>query len=134
MRLNPTPAYAHQTETTSFILSHPRCLITSDPGTGKTRSVLDAHSHLESTTLVIAPLSILEAAWVDDITFPPAYIESDGVLGDLNDDGIINILDVIIMVNIILGTEPESALADVNGDGNIDVLDIIHIVNIILNN
>ena len=76
MRLNPTPAYAHQTETTSFILSHPRCLITSDPGTGKTRSVLDAHSHLESTTLVIAPLSILEAAWVDDIkkfNFPINY-------------------------------------------------------------
>ena len=67
MRLNPLPAYAHQTETTSFILNTPRCLITSDPGTGKTRSVLDAHNHLEATTLVIAPLSILEAAWVDDI-------------------------------------------------------------------
>ena len=76
MRLNPTPAYAHQIETTSFILNHPRCLITSDPGTGKTRSVLDAHSRLESTTLVIAPLSILEAAWVDDIKkfeFPINY-------------------------------------------------------------
>ena len=76
MRLNPNPAYAHQIETTSFILNHPRCLITSDPGTGKTRSVLDAHSRLESTTLVIAPLSILEAAWVDDIKkfeFPINY-------------------------------------------------------------
>ena len=76
MRLNPTPAYAHQIETTSFILNHPRCLITSDPGTGKTRSVLDAHRRLESTTLVIAPLSILEAAWVDDIKkfeFPINY-------------------------------------------------------------
>ena len=39
MRLNPLPAYTHQTETTSFILNHARCLITSDPGTGKTRSV-----------------------------------------------------------------------------------------------
>ena len=67
MRLNPTPAYTHQTETTSFILDNQRCLITSDPGTGKTRSVLDAHARREATTLVIAPLSILEAAWADDI-------------------------------------------------------------------
>ena len=67
MRLNPTPAYTHQTETTSFILDNQRCLITSDPGTGKTRSVLDAHMQREATTLVIAPLSILEAAWADDI-------------------------------------------------------------------
>ena len=67
MRLNPLPAYAHQTETTSFILNHARCLITSDPGTGKTRSVLDAHNRREAITLVIAPLSILEAAWADDI-------------------------------------------------------------------
>ena len=35
-------AYQHQIETTQFINNHPRCLITSDPGTGKTRAVLDA--------------------------------------------------------------------------------------------
>ena len=35
-------AYDHQVTTTDFILNNPRCLITSDPGTGKTRSVLDA--------------------------------------------------------------------------------------------
>jgi hypothetical protein len=73
-----------------------------------------------------------DAAWVDDITFPPAYIESDGVLGDLNGDGTINILDVIIMVNIILGVEPESALADVNGDGVVNILDIVQEINLIL--
>tara|TARA_R100000479_G_scaffold98552_2_gene48905 strand:- start:3377 stop:4741 length:1365 start_codon:yes stop_codon:yes gene_type:complete len=61
------PPYAHQTDTTTFITNHPRCFITSDPGTGKTRSVLDAHASLGCTTLVLAPLSILEAAWLDDI-------------------------------------------------------------------
>ncbi len=61
------PAYEHQTETTNFILSHPRCLITSDPGTGKTRAVLDAVTTLPGRVLVLAPLSILEAAWVADI-------------------------------------------------------------------
>ena len=60
-------AYSHQVDTTKFIIDHPRCLITSDPGTGKTRAVLDAHSLMEGKTLVLAPLSILEAAWADDI-------------------------------------------------------------------
>ena len=32
-------AYQHQIETTDFIKQQPRCLITSEPGTGKTRAV-----------------------------------------------------------------------------------------------
>ncbi len=65
--LNP---FKHQQVTTQFILDQPRCLNTSDPGTGKTRSVLDAFDKLNTLhkkLLVIAPLSILEASWGDDI-------------------------------------------------------------------
>ena len=73
-----------------------------------------------------------DAAWVDDITFPPAYMESDGMPGDMNMDGIINILDVIVIINMILGVEGESALADLNGDGSINIQDIILVINLIL--
>ena len=59
--------FEHQSVTTDHILKHPRCLITSDPGTGKTRSVLDALLNRGSRVLVLAPLSILEASWADDI-------------------------------------------------------------------
>lgn len=56
--------------------------------------------------------------------------------GDLNGDGIINILDVIQAVHILLGsTDPtprEFWAADYNGDGQINVVDIIGIVNDIL--
>ena len=66
---NSIPApYAHQKTTTDFIVNTKCCLITSDPGTGKTRAVLDAHAILGGKTLVLAPLSILEAAWGEDIT------------------------------------------------------------------
>jgi hypothetical protein len=56
-----------------------------------------------------------------------------GLMGDLNDDSVINILDVIMMINIILdgGEYPETG--DMNGDGGIDILDVILLVNIILN-
>ena len=63
----PAP-YAHQKSTTDFIVNTKTCLITSDPGTGKTRAVLDAHAILGGKTLVLAPLSILEAAWGEDIS------------------------------------------------------------------
>ena len=66
---NSIPApYAHQKTTTDFIVNTKCCLITSDPGTGKTRAVLDAHAILGGRTLVLAPLSILEAAWGEDIS------------------------------------------------------------------
>jgi len=63
-------AFDHQSHTTDFIVDKPRCLITSDPGTGKTRSVIDAFNKIKqsnSKMLVLAPLSILEASWGDDI-------------------------------------------------------------------
>ena len=66
--MNDIPvAYGHQKKTTDFIVANPQCMITSDPGTGKTRAVLDAHAILGGKTLVLAPLSILEAAWGEDI-------------------------------------------------------------------
>lgn len=66
--MNDIPvAYSHQKKTTDFIVANPQCMITSDPGTGKTRAVLDAHAILGGKTLVLAPLSILEAAWGEDI-------------------------------------------------------------------
>ena len=66
--MNDIPvAYDHQKKTTDFIVANPKCMITSDPGTGKTRAVLDAHAILGGKTLVLAPLSILEAAWGEDI-------------------------------------------------------------------
>ena len=67
--MNEIPvAYGHQKKTTDFIVANPKCMITSDPGTGKTRAVLDAHAILGGKTLVLAPLSILEAAWGEDIS------------------------------------------------------------------
>ena len=54
-------------------------------------------------------------------------------LGDLNQDSLINILDVILMINIILNNDDFNDLADMNIDGVINVLDIVNLVNIILN-
>ena len=56
----------------------------------------------------------------------------DALAGDLNDDGILNILDVVLMVNMALDGGYEDA-ADMNGDGVINILDIVTLINTILN-
>ena len=56
-------------------------------------------------------------------------------LGDLNDDGAINVLDIVICVNIAIGEEPteyQLTVCDLNNDGEINILDVVIIVNLAL--
>ena len=59
--------------------------------------------------------------------------ETEYQLGDLNQDFIINIQDIIIVINLILNGEFDLG-ADLNLDNTVNVLDVIQLVNIILNN
>jgi len=58
--------------------------------------------------------------------------------GDVNSDGIVNVLDIVSTVNFVLGANTPSAdeqcAADTNSDGIINVLDIVSIVNLVLGN
>ena len=50
----------------------------------------------------------------------------------LNVDDSVNILDVILLVNIVLGNQLDSILADMNNDGQTNILDVIILVNLII--
>ena len=52
--------------------------------------------------------------------------------GDINQDLEVNILDVVITVNMIIGLENINDLADINEDGAVDILDIVQLINMIL--
>ena len=58
-------------------------------------------------------------------------------LGDLNQDGFINVIDIVMVVDFILSmqdpTDIEILLADLNSDEMIDVVDVVMIIDIILN-
>ena len=70
----------------------------------------------------------------------PSYGEDSsiilGVQGDVNLDGEINVLDIVMVVNFaIYLDEPstsESWASDINYDGQINILDIVQLINIIL--
>ena len=55
---------------------------------------------------------------------------SANVLGDLNDDGRVDISDINIVINVMLGKSDVSA--DVNGDGIVDISDVNKVINIML--
>ena len=52
--------------------------------------------------------------------------------GDSNADGIVNVLDVVVMVNLVLSGGYDE-VTDMNGDGILNVLDVVLLVGIILN-
>ena len=58
--------------------------------------------------------------------------------GDVNMDDSVNVQDVVMIINYILGQidlDPnQQSLADLNDDGAINIQDVILVVNIILNN
>ena len=54
-------------------------------------------------------------------------------LGDMNNDGNFNVLDVVILANCVLSEACElNCASDLNGDNNTNVLDIVNLVNCIL--
>ena len=66
------PLFEHQKTTVEFILDRNSVFILNDPGTGKTRTVLEAFArhkekYPDSKLCVLAPLSILEPSWGGDI-------------------------------------------------------------------
>jgi hypothetical protein len=56
---------------------------------------------------------------------------SESIVGDVNGDGDVNILDIVQLANMILSGNYEDN-ADLNNDGVINILDIVALVNIIL--
>jgi len=55
----------------------------------------------------------------------------NSILGDLNGDGILNVLDIVIMINMILSSEYNS-IADINEDGYVNILDVVIMANILI--
>ena len=55
--------------------------------------------------------------------------------GDVNFDGYLDVTDIILVVNFILGdtpTEEQFLTADMNQDGTLNILDVIQVVSEIL--
>ena len=57
------------------------------------------------------------------------------LVGDVNQDTIVNILDIISLIETILsGGSSDGNFGDINNDGIINIIDVVALVNLILNN
>ncbi len=78
----------------------------------------------------------IDTAWMLSV-INDLLITNNGILGDINQDTIINILDVVLLINFILSSDIPSgsqfSSSDMNADGIINILDVVLIINIILN-
>ncbi|OUW60982.1 MAG: hypothetical protein CBD58_03780, partial [bacterium TMED198] len=60
------------------------------------------------------------------------YKKINTLNGDFNNDGLVNILDVVQLLNSVLTNENNNNF-DINQDGIVNILDIVKLVDIILN-
>ncbi|MDP7027803.1 MAG: dockerin type I domain-containing protein [Candidatus Marinimicrobia bacterium] len=54
------------------------------------------------------------------------------MLGDINGDSTLNILDLVSLVNLVLSNEYINT-GDLNEDGTLNILDVVLLSNLILN-
>lgn len=76
-------------------------------------------------------------AAINAFTIDGVAVDSDGLLGDVNGDKKVNITDVVLLVNYILGIEDPAFIignADINSDNAINITDVTKLVNIIMEN
>lgn len=72
---------------------------------------------------------------INSFTIDGVAIDTNGLLGDVNGDGLVNITDVVLLVEHILNVENPSFIienADINSDNTINITDVTLLVNIIL--
>lgn len=72
-----------------------------------------------------------------NIVYLNVYPKPVTMLGDVNDDGEVNITDAIVLINYILNDEASQPFnkynADVNDDDTHNITDAIDLINMILN-
>ena len=102
----------------------------------------DDSNLLQKDPIIYKSDDMLYSFWSDqrhgnyEIYFSKGINESI-LTGDINQDNIIDILDVVLIINFILGQENpdtiEAIASDLNSDGTINIQDVILLINMILN-
>ena len=94
-------------------------------------SFLVSNSNLLESTIGFSIWPLHHNYALKELMFSILY--GDLLVGDLNGDELLNILDVVLMINIVLNGEYDE-LADLNNDYSNNILDIVQLVNMIINN
>ena len=113
-----------------FVLSDNKWVWTGDDTDSEDSAshTADAFRAFVTTTAAAGDVLTID---VDSIINPQGTV----LMGDVNNDGLINIVDVSTTINYILGNAPEGfsiKAADMNGDGFVNVSDVTTMISVIL--
>jgi hypothetical protein len=78
---------------------------------------------------------LMDYRWIDYSDRIVPY-DVDVQMGDVNADGYVNISDLVMLINYILGEAPTffyHTLADLDHSGEVNIVDAINLINEILN-
>ena len=104
----------------------------------------NSYVSLDQNTLTIIPaddfsgminvvVTVSDGMMTDTTQFTITVLPyEENTLGDINGDGEINVVDVVVIVGNILNGSEYNSLADLNQDGVINVVDVVLLVNWIL--
>ena len=91
-------------------------------------NIVDVNENSNNVLIILSGYSNNELNFDNIIISINDY--SSNLAGDVNEDGLINVLDVVELVNCIL--ENCSSNVDINEDGLLNIIDIVQLVNMIL--
>lgn len=72
------------------------------------------------------------AGAVAELMLTASAVDGSKVVGDIDGDGVCDVTDATLLINIILDRSVTSDVADVNADGVVDVSDVTSLINLIL--
>ena len=71
-----------------------------------------------------------------EIDYVRVYQLSDQLQGDSNQDGTLDVLDIVLIISYILGdvefSDSQESISDINLDGEVNVMDVVVLVSNIL--
>ena len=81
-------------------------------------------------TAVITCISVIDTTVKATCT---VTVREGGLPGDLNNDGEVDVTDVVELIDMVLAGSTDPA-GDINGDGEVDVTDVVELIDIVLGN
>ena len=132
---SPSASASPSRTPTASATPSPTSTFSATPSTTATFSATPSLTPSPSTAATSTPTAPTPTSLPTATLIPSATPGGSGLPGDISLDGLVNVIDVQLCVNVILGSETDPdvvARADVSSDGSVDVLDLQAIVNIIL--
>ena len=113
-------------------LKHVYCYITDPSAITMGDDVFRQQDQNISGRMLHVPYGTADAYQADWNWFPffERIVEMEHVYGDVNGDDEVNIADVNVIIDVVLGGD--NAAADVNGDGEVNIADINTVIDVIL--